>query len=49
VDEPVPQKKERKLSPLLEKEERELIWNNVLGHSLDTKQVSSALGYLDLK
>ncbi len=42
-------KPERKLSPLLEKEERELLWNNALGHSLDSKQVASALGYLDLK
>jgi len=32
-----PPKKERKLSPLLEKDERDLLWNNILGHSLDTK------------
>ena len=39
----------RKLSPLLEREERELLWNNALGHSLDSKKVVSALGFLDLK
>lgn len=27
----------RQLSPLLEREERDLLWNNALGHSLDTK------------
>lgn len=34
-------------TPLLEKEEKEQAWN--LGHSLDSKKVTSALGYLDLK
>ena len=41
--------KQRKLSPLLEKVERDLLWNNALGHSFDSKQVASALGFLDLK
>ena len=40
---------ERKLSPLLDRTERDILWNNGLGHSLDSKQVASALGYLDLK
>lgn len=39
--------KERKLSPLLSKEEKNLAWN--LGQSMDSKKVTSALGYLDLK
>ena len=38
---------EKKLSPLLEKGEKEAVWN--LGQSLDSKKVTSALGYLDLK
>ena len=48
----LPQKQapeKRRLSPLLDQTERELLWNNALGHSLDSKQVASALGYLDLK
>ena len=40
-------KKERKLSPLLEAGEKEQAFN--LGQSLDSKKVTSALGYLDLK
>ena len=36
-----------KLSPLLEKHEKAEALN--LGHSLDAKKVTSALGYLDLK
>ena len=40
-------KKERKLSPLLEAGEKDQAMN--LGHSLDAKKVTSALGYLDLK
>lgn len=43
----VPKKEERKLSPLLEKEEKQAVWN--LGQSLDSKKITSALGYLDLK
>ena len=39
--------KEKKFEPLIEKEERDKAWN--LGHSLDSKKVTSALGYLDLK
>ena len=39
--------KERKLSPLLEAGERDKVFN--LGQSLDSKKVTSALGYLDLK
>ena len=37
----------KKWDPLIEKEERDKAWN--LGHSLDSKKVTSALGYLDLK
>ena len=37
----------KKWDPLIEKEERDRAWN--LGHSLDSKKVTSALGYLDLK
>jgi hypothetical protein len=40
-----PEKK--KLSPLLDKAEKEAMWN--IGQSLDSKKVTSALGYLDLK
>jgi len=36
-----------KWDPLIEKAERDKAWN--LGHSLDSKKVTSALGYLDLK
>lgn len=36
-----------KLSPLLDKHEKDVAMN--LGHSLDAKKVTSALGYLDLK
>jgi len=39
--------KEPKWDPLIEKDERDAAWN--LGHSLDSKKVTSALGYLDLK
>lgn len=35
------------MSPLIDKEERDKLWNN--GQSLDSKQVTSALGYLDVK
>ena len=35
------------MSPLLDKEEKKMAWN--LGQSLDSKKVTSALGYLDLK
>lgn len=28
---------ERKLSPLLDRTERDILWNNGLGHSLDSK------------
>jgi len=41
------QKKQRPMSPLLVPEEKEAAWN--LGQSLDSKKVTSALGYLDLK
>jgi len=37
----------KKWDPLIAKEERDVAWN--LGHSLDSKKVTSALGYLDLK
>ena len=37
----------RPLSPLLDKAERDQAWKQ--GQSLDSKQVTSALGYLDLK
>lgn len=36
-----------RLSPLLDKNEKAEAMN--LGHSLDAKKVTSALGYLDLK
>jgi hypothetical protein len=39
--------KKRPMSPLIDKEERDIVWN--LGQSLNSKQVTSALGYLDLK
>ena len=39
--------KDEKWAPLIEKAERDKAWN--LGHSLDSKKVTSALGYLDLK
>lgn len=39
--------KERKLSPLLAASEKQAAWE--LGQSLDSKKVTSALGYLDLK
>jgi hypothetical protein len=39
--------KKREMSPLIDKEERDKLWNN--GQSLDSKQVTSALGYLDVK
>ena len=39
--------KAKKWDPLIEKEDRDKAWN--LGHSLDSKKVTSALGYLDLK
>lgn len=38
---------EKRLSPLLDKEEKAGAWN--LGQSLDSKKITSALGYLDLK
>jgi len=44
-DEPEPEK--RPMSPLIDKEERDKVWN--CGQSLDSKQVTSALGYLDMK
>jgi len=47
VEESVVEKPKRPMSPLLDKEERERQWK--LGQSLDSKQVTSALGYLDLK
>ena len=37
----------RPASPLIDKDEREMVWN--LGQSLDSKKVTSALGYLDMK
>jgi len=39
--------KTKKWDPLIDKEDRDKAWN--LGHSLDSKKVTSALGYLDLK
>lgn len=39
--------KPKKWDPLIDKEDRDKAWN--LGHSLDSKKVTSALGYLDLK
>ena len=39
--------KEKKWDPLIEKDERDMAFN--AGHSLDSKKVTSALGYLDLK
>ena len=39
--------KPRPMSPLLAPREKEVAWN--LGQSLDSKKVTSALGYLDLK
>lgn len=44
-DEPPTQR--RPMSPLIDKEERDRLWN--CGQSLNSKQVTSALGYLDLK
>ncbi len=46
-DEDEEEKPKRKLSPLIDKNERDKLWN--LGQSLDSKKVTSALGYLDLK
>ena len=43
---PLP-KPQKRLSPLLDNKEKERAWN--LGQSLDSKKVTSALGYLDLK
>ena len=40
-------KKKRSWSPMLDKGEKDKAMN--LGHSLDSKKVTSALGYLDLK
>ena len=37
----------KRLSPLLEADEKQGAWN--LGQSLDSKKITSALGYLDLK
>jgi len=37
----------RPWTPMIDKEDRDKAWN--LGHSLDSKKVTSALGYLDLK
>ena len=42
-----PAKSKRQISPLLEAKEKDAAWN--LGQSLDSKKVTSALGYLDLK
>ena len=39
----------RQLSPLIDRIERDLLLQNALGHSLDSKMITSALGYLDLK
>lgn len=41
------EQKDKKWDPLIEKADRDKAWN--LGHSLDSKKVTSALGYLDLK
>jgi len=41
------QEKQMPMSPLLAPQEKEAAWN--LGQSLDSKKVTSALGYLDLK
>ena len=46
LEEP-PKQTEKRLSPLIDKTERDKLWLN--GQSLDSKQVTSALGYLDLK
>ena len=43
----LPKIPEKKLSPMLSKEEQQMAKN--LGQSLDSKKISSALGYLDLK
>lgn len=43
----IKERKERPSSPLIDKAERDKAWN--MGHSLDSKKVTSALGYLDLK
>ena len=40
-------KPDKKLSPLLSADEKKVAWN--LGQSIDSKKVTSALGYLDLK
>lgn len=42
-----PNERKRPMSPLIDKQERDHLWN--IGQSLDSKQVTSALGYLDLK
>lgn len=47
VSEEAERKPEKKWSPMLEKDEKEKAIN--LGQSLDSKKVTSALGYLDLK
>ena len=47
VKEKLAKQNDDKWDPLIEKDERDKAWN--LGHSLDSKKVTSALGYLDLK
>ena len=44
---PYKPKPERKLSPMLDPGEKQYALN--LGQSMDSKKVTSALGYLDLK
>eukprot|EP00347_Sterkiella_histriomuscorum_P022347 403330799 len=39
--------RKRPMSPLIDRDERDRLWN--CGQSLNSKQVTSALGYLDLK
>ena len=40
-------KKKGKWENLISKDEKDQLWN--AGHSLDSKKITSALGYLDLK
>lgn len=43
----MPKQSERPWSSLIDKEERDKQWNQ--GHSMDSKKVTEALGFLDLK
>ena len=44
---PAGNQKNKEFDTLITKDERDQAWN--AGHSLDSKKITSALGYLDLK